>query len=99
MIDLVSLILTNPLTDDYDGKFQANPDMSFVSLMQGDKDANNFDASLTYSFESYGAGSQSASYQPTQLSTQSYNTGFDKMQELRGIPGWQVLMIRILCIY
>lgn len=76
-----------PSSNDYDGKFQANPDMSFVSLMQGDKDENNLDAGLTYepqkhvdmpswdnSFETHTAGSQSASYQPTHLSTQPYNT-------------------------
>ncbi|KAJ9564774.1 hypothetical protein OSB04_000740 [Centaurea solstitialis] len=76
-----------PSSNDYDGKFQANPDMSFVSLMQGDKDENNFDAGLTYksqkhfdmpswdnSFETHTAGSQSAAYQPTHLSSQPYNT-------------------------
>ncbi|KAK1439490.1 hypothetical protein QVD17_05309 [Tagetes erecta] len=85
-------------SNDYDGKFQAHPDMSFFSLMQGDKDGNKLDIDLTYAFESYSAGSQSASYQPTHLSTQSYDTsmyqvradGFDKMQELRGNPGSQL---------
>ncbi|KAI3824465.1 hypothetical protein L1987_05925 [Smallanthus sonchifolius] len=84
-----------PSSKDYDGKFQVNPDMSFVSLMQGDKDGNNLDAGLTYDFESYSAGSQSASYQSAHLSTQSYDPstrhlpdGFDKMQ-FRGNAGWQ----------
>lgn len=88
----------NPFTDEYDGKFHANPNMSFVSLMQGDKDANNLDAGLTYAFESYSAGSRPASYQQSNLSTHSYNTlampdGFDKIQEFKGNPGWQVLLV------
>ncbi|XP_076893545.1 calmodulin-binding transcription activator 3-like [Bidens hawaiensis] len=81
-----------PSSNDYDGKAQVNPDMSFISLMQGDKDGNNLDAGLLYPFESYNAGSESASYQ----STQSYDTStrqmmpdeFDKMQ-FRGSAGWQ----------
>ncbi|XP_071696321.1 calmodulin-binding transcription activator 3-like isoform X2 [Rutidosis leptorrhynchoides] len=77
-------------SDDYDGKFQANPDMSFVALMQGSKIANNLDADLTYAFESYRAGSQPVSYQPTNLSTQSYNTGFDRLHGFRGNPAWQI---------
>ncbi|MFS8015643.1 putative transcription factor CG1-CAMTA family [Helianthus anomalus] len=81
-----------PSSGDYDGKSQMNPDMSFVSLMQGDKDGNNLDAGLSYAFESYGTGSQPASYQST-LSFdpnmgQVMPDGFDKMQ-LRGNAGWQ----------
>ncbi|XP_071701705.1 calmodulin-binding transcription activator 3-like [Rutidosis leptorrhynchoides] len=79
-----------PLSNDYNGKSLANPDMSFITLMQGDKNANNIDGSLAYAFENYNAGIQPASYQPTHLSTQSYNTGFDKMQEFRGNPTWQL---------
>ncbi|KAK9053415.1 hypothetical protein SSX86_030049 [Deinandra increscens subsp. villosa] len=92
-----------PSSNNYDGKFQAIPDMSFVSLMQGEKDGNSLDIGLTYAFENYNAASQSASYQPTHLSAQSYDTnthqvrldGFDKMQEFRGNPGWQVPYIYI----
>nr|XP_043638698.1 calmodulin-binding transcription activator 3 [Erigeron canadensis] len=78
-----------PSSNDYDVKFQGNPDMSFVSLMQGDKSANNIDVGYPYAFESYSAGSQSASYQPTHLSSESYNTGFDQAQEFKGSSGWQ----------
>ncbi|KAD1449640.1 hypothetical protein E3N88_42811 [Mikania micrantha] len=84
-----------PSSNDFDGKLQANPDMSFISLMQRDKDGNNLDIGLTYAFEGYDAGSQSSCYQPTHLSTQSYATstrqvrpdGFDKMQDIREIQG------------
>lgn len=77
-----------------------NPVLSFASLMQGDKDGNNLDAGLTYAFESYNGGSQSASYQSLHLSSQSDDPrmrqvmpdGSDKMQ-FRGNSGWQVLNV------
>ncbi|KAK1423737.1 hypothetical protein QVD17_19045 [Tagetes erecta] len=85
-----------PSSEDYDGKFQVNPDLSFASLMQGDKDGNNLDAGFTYAFESYNGESQSASYQSLHLSSQSDDPrmhqvmpdGSDKMQ-FRGNAGWQ----------
>ncbi|KAI7731227.1 hypothetical protein M8C21_014804 [Ambrosia artemisiifolia] len=80
--------------NDYDGKLQAYPDMSFVSLIQGNTDGTNLDIGLTNASESYSAGSQSASYQPTQPHDTSMRQvmpgGFDKMQEFRGNPGWQL---------
>lgn len=87
-----------PSSNDYDGKFQANPDMSFVSLMQGVKDGNNLDVGLQYAFEDYNAGSQSASYHSPNISTTSYDTivrhtmpdEFDKFHEFRGNSGWQL---------
>ncbi|KAI7731228.1 hypothetical protein M8C21_014805, partial [Ambrosia artemisiifolia] len=81
-------------SNDYDGKLQAYPDMSFVSLMQGNTNGTNLDIGLTNASESYSAGSQSASYQPTQPHDTSMRQlmpgGFDKMQEFRGNPGWQL---------
>ncbi|KAD7117535.1 hypothetical protein R6Q59_005849 [Mikania micrantha] len=82
-----------PSSNDFDGNLQGNSDMSFVSLMQGSKDGNNIDANLTYSFESFSAGSQSSR---TPLSTQSYDPsmrqvmpdGFDKFL-FRENEGWQ----------
>lgn len=66
-----------PSTNDYDGKFQVNPDMSFVSLMQGGKNDNNLDAGFTYkpqkSLDVPGWDNNFEGYQSTHLSTQPYN--------------------------
>ncbi|KAL7599423.1 calmodulin-binding transcription activator 3 [Lactuca sativa] len=66
-----------PPSNDYDAKFQVNPDMSFVSLMQGGKIDNNPDAGFTYkpqkNLDMPAWDNDFEGYQSTHLSTQPYN--------------------------
>ncbi|KAI3691476.1 hypothetical protein L2E82_49837 [Cichorium intybus] len=66
-----------PPSNDYDGKFQVNPDMSFVSLMQGGKNDNNLDVGFTYkpqkNLDMPVWDNDFEGYPSTQLSTQPYN--------------------------
>lgn len=66
-----------PPSNDYDAKFQVNPDMSFVSLMQGGKNENNIDAGFSYkpqkNLDMPAWDNDFEGYQSTHLSSQPYN--------------------------
>ncbi|KAL4579748.1 hypothetical protein LXL04_015913 [Taraxacum kok-saghyz] len=93
---LIILNIPNALTDDYEGKFQVTPDMSFVSLMQGGKNDNNLDAGFTYkpSQKNLDMPAWDNDFEGYQ-STQPYNPNLSmadgsNSKEFRGNPGWQL---------